>query len=298
METVPGDIEIQNLREADIPEAMELKNALGWNQTPEDWRRFLQLSPEGSFKATRRGELVATGIAYVFDRVCWIGMVIVKEGCRHQGVGRLIMSRCMRFSAEKGCNLIVLDATRGGISLYGRLGFRPEFLVGTSQGTISQRTLAQLKAQEDRQLRRIRHRDLEAIVSLEAEAQGAVREALLVHLVKEYPGRGFVCFTPEGGLGGFVLYRRGYHSVQVGPMIARDDETAGALLRSAFSDLVSAGEEVPVVFTVPMNNSGIIKLIRSCGLAVDPRLTRMTRGLKRLHAREDLVYALSGPEKG
>ena len=29
-------IEIQPLREADIPLAMELKNALGWNQTPED----------------------------------------------------------------------------------------------------------------------------------------------------------------------------------------------------------------------------------------------------------------------
>ena len=37
------NIEIQPLREEDIPRAMELKNALGWNQTPEDWRRFLQL---------------------------------------------------------------------------------------------------------------------------------------------------------------------------------------------------------------------------------------------------------------
>jgi len=292
------DIEIQPLREADIPPAMELKNALGWNQTPGDWRRFLQLSPEGSFKAIRGGQLVGTGIAYVFDRVCWIGLVIVAEECRHQGLGRLIMNRCMQYSAERKCNLIVLDATRDGVSLYGRLGFRPEFLVGTAQGRISEHTLAQLEAPGDLEVRRIRHGDLEAIVTLEAEAQGAVREALLVHLVKEHPGRGFVGFGPEGGLGGFVLYRRGYHSVQVGPMIARDDETANALLRSVFSDLVSAGDQAPVIFTVPMNNSGILKLIRSCGLSVDPRLTRMTRGRKRLHAREDLVYALSGPEKG
>jgi hypothetical protein len=53
-----------------------------------------------------------------------------------------------------------------------------------------------------------------------------------------------------------------------------------------------------VILTVPMNNSGIQKLIRSSGLSVDPRLTRMARGRKRLHAREDMVYALSGPEKG
>ena len=292
------NIEIQPLREADIPPAMELKNVLGWNQTPEDWRRFLQLSPEGSFKAMQEGQLVGTGIAYVFDRVCWIGMVIVAEECRHQGVGRLIMTRCMRYGAERKCSLIVLDATREGVSLYGRLGFRPEFLVGTAQGRISEQILAQLGAPGYLEVRRVRHRDLEAIVTLEAEGHGAVREALLVHLVKEHPGRGFVGFAPEGELQGFVLYRRGYHSVQVGPMIARDDETAAALLRSVFSDLISAGDEAAVILTVPMNNPGILKLILSCGLSVDPRLTRMTRGRRRLHAREDLVYALSGPEKG
>ena len=292
------DIEIQPLREADIPQAMELKNALGWNQTPEDLRRFLRLSPEGSFKAIRGGQLVGTGIAYVFDRVCWIGMVIVQEGCRHQGVGRLIMSRCMQYSTARECSLVVLDATRDGVSLYGSLGFRPEFLVGTAQGRISEHTLAQLQSPEDLEVRRIMPRDLESIVTLEAEAQGAVREALLVHLVREHPGRGFVGFAPESGLRGFVLYRRGYHSVQVGPMIARDGETAGALLRSAFSDLASAGEQIPVILTLPMNNSGILELIRACGLSVDPRLTRMTWGRKRLHAREDMVYALSGPEKG
>ena len=292
------DIEIRSLREADIPRAMELKNALGWNQTPEDWRRFLRLSPEGSFKAVRGEQLVATAMAYVFDGVCWIGMVIVQEGCRQQGVGRLIMTRCMQYSAERQCSLIVLDATRDGVSLYGRLGFRPEFLVGTAQGRISESTLGQLAAPGDPEVHRIRHRDLEAIVTLEAQAQGAVREALLVHLIREYPGRGFVCFNPGGGLAGFVLYRRGYHSVQVGPMIARDDETANTLLRSVFSDLLSTGDQAPVILTVPMNNPGILQLIRSSGLSVDPRLTRMTRGQKRLHAREDLVYALSGPEKG
>ncbi len=87
------DIEIRALTETDIPQAMELKNFLGWNQTPEDWRRFLSLSPEGSFKALRGQELVGTAIAQTFDKVCWIGMVIVKEGCRHQGVGREMMKR-------------------------------------------------------------------------------------------------------------------------------------------------------------------------------------------------------------
>jgi GNAT superfamily N-acetyltransferase len=291
------EIEICSLSEADIPQAMELKNALGWNQTPEDWRRFLLLSPEGSYKAVRGEELVATAIAYIFDRVCWIGMVIVKEGCRHQGVGRQIMARCLQHGAEKDCNLIVLDATRDGVSLYGRLGFRPEFLVATARGKISARNIGALK-RAHLGIRRIEARDLDAVVSLEACASGAVREALLYHLVRQYPEMGFVCHNPEGKLEGFVLHRPGSHSIQVGPMIARNDETAESLLGATFSDLLSTEKEAPVILTVPMNNSGLQKLIRSCGLSVAPRLTRMSRGHKRLHAREDMVYALSGPEKG
>jgi ribosomal protein S18 acetylase RimI-like enzyme len=276
---------------------MELKNALGWNQTPEDLRRFLQLSPEGSFKALSGEQLVATAIAYVFDRVCWIGMVIVKEDFRHRGVGRRIMTRCLDFSVEKNCNLVVLDATRDGVSLYSGMGFRPEFLVGTAQGR-TKRPVDDATGGTGPEVRRIELKDLDRVVSLEACALGAVREALLVYLVREYPGRGFVCHDPEGRLQGFVLYRRGYHSVQVGPMIARSDEVAERLLNATLSDLVDSGEEFPVVLTVPMNNSGIQRLLRSYGVSANPRLTRMTRGRKRLHAREDMVYALSGPEKG
>jgi GNAT superfamily N-acetyltransferase len=291
------NVEIRPLTVEDIPGAMELKNALGWNQTPEDWRRFLELSPGGGFKAVVGKRLVATAIAYVFDRVCWIGMVIVRDDFRHRGVGRRIMGRCLEFSAEKNCSLVVLDATREGVSLYSGLGFRPEYLVGTVRGTVSRQDTRN-RNPEGLRIRRIDFKDLDPIVSLEACALGAVREALLVYLVREHPGRGFVCRDTEGRLQGFVLYRRGHHSVQVGPMIARGDEPAGHLLGAVVADLCSFDEPAAVVLTVPMNNSGMQRLLRSYRLSADPRLTRMTRGRKRLHAREDLVYALSGPEKG
>ena len=291
------DIEIRTLTETDIPQAMELKDSLGWNQTPEDWQRFLSLSPEGSFKALRGQELVGTAIAYVFDKVCWIGMIIVKEGCRHQGVGREMMKRCLEHCAQTGCNLIVLDATRDGVSLYERLGFRPELLVGTVRGTISKKAMS-ADTHRGLNVRRIEVKDLDQIVSLEACALGAVREALLYQLVKQNPGRGFVCDNSEGNLEGFVLHRPGFHSHQVGPMIARSDEAAELLVQAAFADLEPSGTKVSVMLNVPMNQAGMQKIIRTWGLRVEPRLTRMFRGRKRLHAREDMVYALSGPEKG
>jgi GNAT superfamily N-acetyltransferase len=291
------DIEIRPLTETDIPQAMELKNVLGWNQTPVDWQRFLLLSPEGSFKAVRGRDLVGTAIAYVFEKVCWIGMVIVMEGCRHQGVGRQMMKRCLEHSAKSGCNLIVLDATRDGVSLYGSLGFRPEFLIGTARGEVSKKAVS-AETHHRLDLRRIEVQDLDQIVSLEAWALGAVREALLYLLVRQNPGRGFVCYNSAGNLEGFVLHRPGFHSHQVGPMVARSDEAAELLVQAAFADLEPTRGEAAVILTVPMNQPGMQKILGAWGLRVEPRLTRMYWGRKRLHAREDMVYAFSGPEKG
>ena len=291
------DIEIRPLTETDIAQAMELKNALGWNQTSVDWRRFLLLSPEGSFKAVRGQELVGTAIAYVFDKVCWIGMVIVKEGCRQQGVGGQMMKRCLEHSVQKGCNLIVLDATRHGVSLYASMGFRPEFLIGTARGTVDRKVLP-AGPHSGLKVRRIKAKDLDPIVSLEACALGAVREALLYQLVKQNPGRGFVCYNVEGNLEGFVLHRPGFNAHQVGPVIARNDKAAELLVQEAFTDLEPGHGGAAVVLTVPMNQPGTQKILRTWGMTVEPRLIRMSRGRKRLQTREDMVYALSGPEKG
>ena len=48
------ELEIRLLSESDIPAAMKLKEAAGWNQTENDWRCLLRLEPHGCFAATLR----------------------------------------------------------------------------------------------------------------------------------------------------------------------------------------------------------------------------------------------------
>jgi Acetyltransferase (GNAT) family len=70
----------------DIPEAMQLKDAAGWNQTTADWARFLSASPEGCFVAEREGRVVGTSTSIVYEgRFAWIGMVIVDSQYRCGG---------------------------------------------------------------------------------------------------------------------------------------------------------------------------------------------------------------------
>ena len=304
----------------DIPAAMALKNELGWNQTEEDWARYLRLTPEGTFKLSIGGELVGTALAFVFDDVCWVGMLIVRQAYRGQGHGNMLMQRCLEHAAARRCTLVQLDATSDGVSLYARLGFKPEYLVGTCGGRIVPPEEEAEAAEGGKGLERgeglgrlelapVCAGDLPELAALEAEALGANREALLRELLLGLRvGRrtaavargsgGMVCRGSSGELRGFLLHRPGYHSVQLGPLIARDEAAAAQVLRATFREICSRSPECDVTLTVPLYNHAMLDELRRWGLAVTPRLTRMFRGRKRLQAREDMVYALSGPEKG
>src|SRR5947209_18008666 len=54
-------IHIRLMAEADLPFGMRLKAANGWNQTEADWRRYLELQPDGCFLAELDGKPVGTG---------------------------------------------------------------------------------------------------------------------------------------------------------------------------------------------------------------------------------------------
>ena len=51
---------IRQMGDADIPAAMRLKHAAGWNQTPGDWQRLLRLEPAGCFVAEGDGLVVGS----------------------------------------------------------------------------------------------------------------------------------------------------------------------------------------------------------------------------------------------
>jgi hypothetical protein len=208
------------------------------------------------------------------------------------------MQRCLEHAADRRCSLVQLDATKDGVALYARLGFRPSHLVGTCRGRIEppQDEARQVDSPDGVTTAPVRPADLAEMTALEARALGANRQALLSELIEG--GRGTACRDASGDLGGFLLYREGFHSVQVGPLIARDEKTAGTILRAAFRDICSRAPECEVTMTVPLYNEAMLEELKRWGLPVTPRLTRMFRGWRQLQAREDMVYALSGPEKG
>src|ERR1041385_2237710 len=91
-------IEIRLLFESDIPAAMRLKEAAGWNQTEDDWHRLLLLEPNGCFGAGKDGALVGTTTTTTYgSELAWIGMVLVDPEYRRHGIAARLMSVALDY---------------------------------------------------------------------------------------------------------------------------------------------------------------------------------------------------------
>jgi ribosomal protein S18 acetylase RimI-like enzyme len=284
------------LTEADIPRAVELKDAIGWNQTSRDWRRFLRLTPQGCFKAVTEGDVTGTAAAFVIDGVGWISMVVVKRELRRRGIGKLLMERSLQFCDERGMPIVKLDATQEGLPLYRSVGFHEEYRITSARIGIDEIPRHFQENNEAIALREITPDDIPALTMLDREACGLGRADLLEELLTDYPGLGFV--TDYRTCSGYVLFRPGSLDMEIGPLIADDRLVADALLGRVLDRIKGERGKLGIRSTVSLQNPAAVGLFQRRGFTCIPRLTRMFRGTNMLHTDSNLIYSYSGPEKG
>jgi len=123
--------------------------------------------------------------------------------------------------------------------------------------------------------------------ALDREAFGADRSRLLRALQQRLPQ------AARAQPNGFVLGRDGRGARQIGPLVARDEETAMELLRSALA-AVPAPLYVDVVDHAPK----LQQWLQTHGFAFQRPFTRMVHGGERAPGNEKLVYLVAGPELG
>ena len=119
-------LRIRGMTVADIPLGMRLKEQAGWNQVEGDWRRLLDLQPDGCFVAELDGIPAGTVTTCRFGPVAWVAMMLVDKSFRSRGIGRALMSRALDDLDSAGVRTIRLDATPLGRPLYESLDFVAE----------------------------------------------------------------------------------------------------------------------------------------------------------------------------
>jgi GNAT superfamily N-acetyltransferase len=288
-ETAGQRIEMRPMTESDIPAGMRLREIAGWNQTAQDWRRFLQLEPEGCFVAVEAGTVRGTATTLRFgERFGWIGMILVDPEARGRGIGTCLLKCAIQRLEATAVETQKLDATPMGHSLYLQLGFCDEYQIERWQG------VARPRSHTVSTLPPMNRDQLQHVCGWDREVFGADRTRLLTALWEEGPDySAIVCSGRE--IAGYMLGRAGSRASYLGPWIAMRDSGAAEPL---FAEFTRRFEGRPVFVDVNLSNSDARAIVLNAGYAPQRPLTRMYRGPNRFPGRPALVYSIAGPELG
>ena len=275
-------IEVRLLFESDIPAAMRLKEAAGWNQTEKDWQRLLALEPNGCFAALKDGRLVGTTTTTTYgNELAWIGMVLVDPQERRQGIATRLMKVAIEYLKDKVV-IVKLDATSLGLPLYESLGFRVEMGLERWVGTSNVRNAESPTVEAVRDL-----------FALDRIAFAADRSKLIEKLIDD------ACIPPvllraaDGTLNGYALARKGTNADYVGPVVAKSPQYIESLLDQVLSEL--PGRRVYIDFNTECGAG--TSVLSDRGFVKERDLIRMSAGA-RAEKTSPFVIAIAGPETG
>ena len=285
------EVSLRALRAEDLAFANQVRQVAGWNQTEHDWRGYLEYEPAGCFIAEVNGKPAGTATTIRYGtRFGWIGMVLVHPDHRRHGVGTTLLRHTIAYLQRAGVDSIKLDATPMGKNVYVPIGFVDEYEISryegvapAAAGTIT--TPAAISA--------LGAGDIDAVARFDAPVFGAERARVIASLRGRNPAW---CFVARDGaqVVGYLIARPGASAVQIGPWIARDDETAENLWRAVSSRI--AGKKVYV--DVPAPNAAGVALMVRLGFKVQRTLTRMFFGKNTHPGAPEMIYSTGGPEKG
>jgi GNAT superfamily N-acetyltransferase len=295
---------IREMTAADVPAAMRLKEAAGWNQTAEDWRNLLAIEPRGCWveeidEAGVRTVAGSTTLVCYGRDLGWIGMVLVLPEFRGRGIARRLMQHALRFAEENAVRCLALDATDMGWPLYRDLGFEDEAPIerwALEAPPASTQPESPLEAETPRSggvnpEHLGRAEQLGLMLELDRLAFGADRDRVIEQSVR--------CCGPDvwATLQGYLLSRPGSKARFLGPCVAKEPQVAQGMIAA----LLRRHQGETVYWDLLPANASARELAESLGFRCARKLVRMSRPLSARQGtpqRIEWQFATAGFEYG
>jgi GNAT superfamily N-acetyltransferase len=287
MESTDGTRE-HRLGPEHLPGCIALSKSANWNQNEADWRMMLELG-RGYGLSLAGGTLAASTVTLPYGAdFAWVSMVLVLPEHRRRGYATLLLRRALE-DLKGEHRIAVLDATPAGHEVYSQEGFRDTWgfrryalhRVPTRDGSVS-----------DVRVRPLTQADWPPLLALDSLAFGASREPLLQALAQRLPAAALVAEREKTMLG-FLLGRDGREAAQLGPLVARDAQTATALLGAALRRIAP-----PIYLDLVDREAGLCAWLEKVGFEFQRPFTRLVHGADRAPGDASLVFCPAGPELG
>ena len=244
-------IELVPFTEAHVPGALALSQAVKWPHRTEDW--MLVLSASRGVVALAEDRVVGTALCSLHGPVATLNMIIVDPAMQGQGLGRKVMDHVIALAGEREMRLV---ATPEGAPLYRKLGFEDCGRVVQLQGTARAAT-PELPVSFDRANPRV-------LARMDTEASAMERGLLLSRIAQ-----GGETLTTDGGFALLRAFGRGH---VLGPVVARDDRAARALIAAAMTRMEGQFLRMDLI-----EERGLAPFVESLGLPVAGGGTSMVR---------------------
>lgn len=285
-ETLPLPLTERDLRSDDAEAVWPLSIEAGWNQNLADWR-FMLGHGWAIGVADAGGRWLASALALPLGRhLSWLGMVLVTEPARRQGLGTRLLKHCLARVEADGA-AAGLDATALGRPVYLPLGFRDLYRI--SRWHI-ERPVPAASTPPGVGLRPLDAADIERVAAFDSQHSTLQRGYILAHLRQRQPGLAWIAES-DGVIVGYVVGREGRTATSIGPIVAADGAVARALAGRAL-----AAASRPCLMDVPDRHDALAAWLRDAGATAPRYFIRMLRGEAPGLEDDRHVFALAGAE--
>ena len=292
LELLRRSLAIRCWKRADIDYVLESVSREGWGHTQPDVERCWKLEPNGCFIAEFQNKPVGHVFSIRYDKVGWIGLLIVNPECRGRGVGFALMETAVSYLQSAGAETIRLEAVEKAVPLYRRVGFIEEF--------DSLRFRKQLRQEEKLKPKRgvtsqMRDDDLTNVAQFDAPHFGANRLPVLVSIYRDNPHLCLVA-KEKRNIIGYVMARQSLNGFWIGPWVCLDSETARHLFSASVATI--EGNDTELRVGLPVLNTSGLALMDKLGFQLAGKSIHMVLGNRGNQGAATHVYGIGGPEKG
>jgi len=276
---------VEKMSPEDFEFAVHLSNTMNWNATKEDFEIMTSLEPDGCFILFFNSEKVGIATSISYDRVGWIGNIILSEKHRGKGGGSLIVKNAIEYLTKKGVETVGLYSYVDRIPFYAKQNFQfnSKFVVLKGKG-FSASTKAHVRtANED---------DMQQIFDLDRQCFGGSRRKLLEPILHDSANMCYVC-TDDDQILGFVVAKVSDEASEIGPLVCKKEHEDAAidLLKTVLKKL----EGCEVSLCIPEKEVMIFNLLKKHAFKEDFRLARMFRGTP---ITNEYIYVAESLERG
>lgn len=280
----------------DVKAIVRFVEEAGWAYTRTEVQRLIAVQPGGMLLKRSLGfrhELLGCVYASAWGKLGFIGLMLVKENHRGQGMGRELMAGGMAHIRSHGLTSVGLDSVGNAVSFYSSMGFKADWI--SLRFGLETAKFDMPAPPPD--VRRGGDMDLSRAIELDKRMSGLDREGLLRRLHADRDSNLMVVPTEKAVLA-FGVLRRSKGCLRLGPLVSEESEEGALAARAVLTAAIQETYPRMMTLNVPEYNTAMVELLVSMGAVTYAPCTRMYLGDPGRTRKPEGIWALGAAEKG